>query len=487
MATLLTTVDEWDPFVPGGGEDASAHGPTLSLIKAIAPTRLVLISTSASASQAIALETVLRDLHPDLEVEWISLPLTQPHLADRLRAELKRNSAFGPICICANTGPEAMQTAWPFVVEDAPDARWIATRSILPAGAIEITDSKPRPTARALEPALAYEAISVRPTAPDLATACQQIGLRGEDPAFRAVLEMAERLAPHPVPLLIQGETGSGKGMLAALIHEMSGRGCAPFVAVNCAALPETLVESILFGHRKGAFTGAGTDQPGKFVLADGGTLFLDEIGELPLALQAKLLRVLENGVVEPIGAIRGTAVNVRVLAATHRDLKSAIAEKTFREDLYFRLGYAQLQLPPLRARPADIKLLALYHLTQLNRSLPVPRRMDISALRRLEDHSWPGNIRELANVIGRSAIFSDNATLTGADIQIDPLPAQPSSRSTLPDLGAGFSLESYLADTRHALIQRALEQSANNKSKAARLLGISPQAIHKYLRSRGE
>lgn len=487
MATLLTCVDEWDPYVPGAKNDDSGFGPTLSLIKSSPPTRLILLSAAVTSNQAAALETALRELYPALATEWVSVPLSHPHLAERLGAELERCSASSPLIVCANSGPDAVQEAWSFVVDKAPSARWVAVRPNLTTGQAEITTEKPRRAARALEPLLDYEVDAPRMRAPDLATACRQLGLRGEDPAFRRVLEMAERLAPHPVPLLIQGETGSGKGMLAALIHEMSGRARAPFVAVNCAALPETLIESILFGHRKGSFTGAGADQPGKFVLADGGTLFLDEIGELPLALQAKLLRVLEDGVVEPLGATRGTAVNVRVVAATHRDLRAAVVEKTFREDLYFRLGYAQLLLPPLRARRGDIKLLALYQLTQLNRSLPRPRRMDASAIKRLEEHTWPGNIRELANVIGRSVIFSDNPILTGDDIQIDPLPAARASATSLPEFGAGFSLESYLSDTRRALIQRALEQSGNNKSQAARLLGISPQAIHKHLRSTAE
>lgn len=484
MATLLTSVDEWDPYVPGTPGAQPVRGPTLSLLKSLAPKRLILLCSNATEPQRAALEVVLQDKHPTLEVEWTPIPLSQPHLAEQLGAELQRHSARDSLIVCANSGPDAIQAAWPLVVDKASAARWVVVTTNLVTGEIKLTDEKPHRAARALEPALAFGLDSPRIRAPDLETACRQLGLRGEDPAFRRVLELAERLAPHPVPLLIQGETGSGKGLLAALVHEMSGRGRAPFVAVNCAALPETLIESTLFGHRKGSFTGAAADQAGKFVLADGGTLFLDEIGELPLALQAKLLRVLEDGVVEPIGATRGTAVDVRVIAATHRDLKAAVVEKGFREDLYFRLGYAQLLLPPLRARRGDIKLLALYQLTQLNRSLPTPRRMDASALKRLEEHTWPGNIRELANVIGRSVIFSDNPILTANDIQIDPLPSAPASQPALPEIGAGFSLEAYLADTRRAIIRSALNQAGENKSQAARLLGISPQAIHKHLRT---
>lgn len=486
MAILITCVDEWDPYAPGLAGNSAGIGPTLTLLDRIPAKRLVLLSTAATPDQRAALEAELQKLYPALAVEWIPVSLTDPQLSSRLAAQLARCGGDDALTVCVNSGPDVVREVWPFVVKEAPATRWIAVHPAYgraTAGPV-IVDDKPRAAAKAREPILGYETDKLRLQAPDLATACRQLGLRGENPAFKNVLEMAARLAPHQVPLLIHGETGTGKGLLAALIHEMSGRGRAPFVAVNCAALPETLVESILFGHRKGSFTGAGADQPGKFVVADGGTLFLDEVGELPLPLQAKLLRVLEDGVVEPIGAIRGTPVNVRVVAATHRDLKAAVADKTFREDLYFRLGYAQLVLPPLRARRGDIKLLALYQLTLLNRSLAAPRRIDASAVKRLEEHTWPGNIRELANVIGRSVLLSDKPVLQGEDLMIDPLPSARVEPSTLPEIGAGFSLETYVSDVRKALIRRAVEQAGGNKSRAARLLGISPQAVHKHLRN---
>ena len=487
MATLLTGVDAWDPLLPG-----AVDGPTLSLL-ALAPVqRLVLLLTPATADAAAALETVLRQRHPALEVEWVELPLAGAALRERLAELLARLGPPGGLTIGVNTGPDAVCAAWSQVVAGAPSARWVAVRLAQSGAAASLEEAKPEPSGRALakEPALDWPGpVSVdapRAAAPDLASACRQLGLRGEDPAFCAVLDMAARLAPHPVPLLIHGETGTGKGLLAALIHELSGRARAPFVAVNCAALPETLAESLLFGHRKGAFTGAANDQPGKFVLADGGTLFLDEVGELPLPLQAKLLRVLEDGVVEPLGAVRGTPVTVRVLAATHRDLRAAVADKSFREDLYFRLGYAQLALPPLRARRGDIKALALYHLTQLNRSLPQPRRIDATAVKRLEAHVWPGNIRELAHVIGRSVLLSDKPVLEAADILIDPPPSPRGAAARPAEIGEGFSLEDHLAGIRNELITRAVERSGGNKSKAARLLGITPQAIHAHQRAAG-
>ncbi|HMP76293.1 MAG TPA: sigma 54-interacting transcriptional regulator [Kiritimatiellia bacterium] len=487
MATLLTCVDEWDPLLPGRADEAACLGPTLSLLAAIPTTRLVLLVTTATADAAAALASELCRRHPALDVEWASVPLAADALPARLADVLAQIGAGEAVTVCMNAGPDAVRDAWSQVAAGTPAARWVAVRLAQGGIAASIEDARPGPASRAMvkEAALSWPVDAPRAQAPDLATACRQLGLRGEDPAFRAVLEMAARLAPHPVPLLIQGETGTGKGLLAALIHELSGRARAPFVAVNCAALPETLAESLLFGHRKGSFTGAATDQPGKFVLADGGTLFLDEVGELPLPLQAKLLRVLEDGVVEPLGAVRGTAVNVRVLAATHRDLRAAVVDKSFREDLYFRLCYAQLALPPLRARGGDIKALALYQLTQLNRSLPAPRRIDATAVKRLEQHTWPGNIRELAHVIGRSVLLSDKPVLEAADLLIDPPPAARIEPARLPDISAGFALEEYLADLRRTLIDRAVDQSGGNKSQAARLLGISPQAVHAHLRPR--
>lgn len=487
MATLVTCLDPLDPFLPGMAKGAPMSGPTLSLVGQLKPERVVVLVTGATPDIAALLDAELTDRFSGLTVEWIPITLATSDLSGRLMAVLKQCAATGELVVCANTGPESIRDAWAAAQSAAPRARWVA---VYPPGdgaegRMAVRDEKPTaPPANVGELGVAFSAAASVASPLPLDAVCARMGLRGEDPAFRQALETAAQLAPHPVPVLIQGETGTGKGLLAALIHELSGRGRAPFVAVNCAALPETLVESILFGHRRGAFTGAAADQPGKFALADGGTLFLDEVGELPLPVQAKLLRVLEDGVVEPLGASKGQAVDVRIVAATHRDLRAAVADRTFREDLFYRLCFAQLMLPPLRARAGDIKLLALYQLTQLNRALPVPRRLDAKAVKRLEEHTWPGNVRELANVIGRSCLLSAQAVLSATDIRIDPLPAKPASPGALPEIGAGFSLEEYITGLRRELVARALEQAGGNKSKAARLLGITPQAVHKYTRS---
>lgn len=317
----------------------------------------------------------------------------------------------------------------------------------------------------------------------DPAAVARQVGLIGEHPSVVREVQKAAAMAAHAVPVLIQGETGSGKGVMAKFIHELSDRANGPFVAVNCGALPENLAESLLFGHVKGAFTGAHADQSGRFLLAHEGTLFLDEIGDLPLTLQPKLLRVLEDGLVEAVGATRGRKVDVRLIAATHRDLKQAVVEKSFREDLYFRLCFATITLPPLRERRSDIHHLALHILDRLNRKLRTPKSLTPDAIRRLESMTWRGNIRDLENAIGRSALMTRGVTIDANDLLLDDL--APANDVQVPEPHEGFRLEEYLAATRTALIEKALNKAHGNQSAAARLLGVSPQAVHKFIQSR--
>jgi transcriptional regulator with GAF, ATPase, and Fis domain len=252
---------------------------------------------------------------------------------------------------------------------------------------------------------------------------------------------------------------------------------------VNCGAIPETLVESHLFGHCKGAFTGADSDQAGKFELADGGTLFLDEIGELPLAVQPKLLTVLDDGLVERIGAAKTRKVRVRIVTATNRNIRRQVANGKFREDLYYRISYAAIRLPPLRERRSDIPELAARILDGLNPSLRIPCRLAASAVERLQEQAWKGNIRDLEHVIGRSVLLSESGTLNAEDLVI----AEPAARedwwASLPSPHEGFSLEGFLTDTRKQLILRALDQTNGNQAAAARLLGVSPQAVSKFLK----
>jgi len=228
-----------------------------------------------------------------------------------------------------------------------------------------------------------------------------RLGMIGAAPALKTVFELIERVAPSDVPVLIHGETGTGKELVARALHQLSRRAKKTFLAENCAAVPASLLESELFGHKKGSFTHAIADRAGHFVTASGGTLFLDEIGDMPLEMQAKLLRVLETGEVRPVGSSQTVHVDVRVLAATHRDLPAMVRERRFREDLFFRLNVIRIQLPPLRERPGDVELLVHFFLARL---LDPGARIAPEALAALVAYSWPGNVRQLENELRRAA-----------------------------------------------------------------------------------
>jgi DNA-binding NtrC family response regulator len=301
--------------------------------------------------------------------------------------------------------------------------------------------------------------------------------LLGKAPEFRSVIRSAQIAAATNVSVLILGESGTGKELLAQALHRESPRAGAPFVAINCAALPEQLAESELFGHRKGAFTGASNHNTGRIRAAAGGTLFLDEIAELPLNIQAKMLRFLESGECQSLGDTTPSTVDVRIIAATHRDLHQLVQEGRFRADLYYRLNVVPLELPPLRRRRGDVSLLlrALGEQAASKHALP-PLRFSPRALAQLESHGWPGNIRELRNFCERMLIFS-----AGAEIDVEHLPgemfATPSQRQsdesfTLPDNGIR------LEELEQAMIKQALERTHGNRSRAARLLGLTRDTL---------
>ncbi len=295
------------------------------------------------------------------------------------------------------------------------------------------------------------------------------------------------KLAPTPLSVLVLGETGTGKEVAARELHRQSARPKGPFVAVNCAAIPATLLESTLFGHERGAFTGAVRAQPGKFAQADGGTLFLDEIGDLSLELQAKLLRAIQERQVEPLGALRPVPVDVRIVAATHQDLEAAVRAGRFRQDLYFRLNGALLRLPPLRERgAADVAALAEHFL----RKIGSPLRLSPAALRALELHPWPGNVRELEQVVTRAALLAEGEEIVTEDLELaSPVgaPLIELGRELGRDLGGGLGFRSLelaqLAFTRD-FVGRALERHQGSRAQAAAELGISERTLYRILSS---
>lgn len=316
------------------------------------------------------------------------------------------------------------------------------------------------------------------------------IRLIGESPAMQAVYEMLERVAPSPSTVMIRGESGTGKELIAVALHEKSGRRDKPFVRVNCAAIPEELIESELFGHERGAFTGAINSKPGRFELADGGTLFLDEIGEVPRSMQAKLLRAIQEQSFERVGGIKTLQVDVRLIAATNRDLEAAIASGDFREDLYYRLNVVDIHLPPLRQRTGDIPLLLRHFLARFNESLGrTVHGFSEGALEVLMAYGWRGNIRELENLVERAMLFCD-----GDEIGIEHLPPHVHESEPQAEGELGLSVEGGLKDAvrrrtlmlERALIQRALEQTDGNVTHAARILKISRKSLQTKMKDLG-
>jgi DNA-binding NtrC family response regulator len=316
----------------------------------------------------------------------------------------------------------------------------------------------------------------------------------GEHPAMKEASQMTQRVAATDSTVLLLGESGTGKELFARAIHHLSPRAEHPFVALNCAAIPEGLVENELFGHERGAYTGAGARKVGKLELAHRGTLFLDEIGELPLAIQSKLLRVLEERRFERVGGTQEIEVNVRILTATNKDLRAAVAEKTFRDDLYFRISAVPITIPPLRERGDDVLLLAEHFLERFKREFRKPSlELTKDARARMLSYTWPGNVRELQNAIERAAILANASKIDAESLQ---LPAAKPAPEELPDgmLAEQFLWEGPLeevsqravAHVERFKIHNALRETKWNKTRAAERLGVSYKTLLHKIRSLG-
>ena len=307
----------------------------------------------------------------------------------------------------------------------------------------------------------------------------------GEDPSLRMVLQHLHRAAATDATVLLEGESGTGKELFARTLHALSPRQDGPFVAINCAAIPETLLETELFGHEKGAFTGATARKPGRFEVAHRGTLFLDEIGDLPLALQAKILRALEEKIFERVGGTQSLHVDVRVVAATNRNLKARVAERLFRDDLYFRLSVFPVQIPPLRERPGDVAILARFFVDKFSRDVNKPPLMLAPAsLKDLEDYWWPGNVRELQNCIERAVILTEGDTIQPRHLNMsarlaapEPVPIDPWDQI---DLSGSLSdaLRRLTSEVERRKIDRAIKDMGGNKMLAADSLQVGLKVL---------
>jgi DNA-binding NtrC family response regulator len=305
-------------------------------------------------------------------------------------------------------------------------------------------------------------------------------------PKMQEVLATVERVASTQSTVLLGGESGVGKDLIARAIHEHSRRASGPFIKINCTAIPENLLESELFGYEKGAFTGANTAKPGRFELADKGTIFLDEIGDVPGSIQVKLLHVLQDREFERLGGTKTLKVDVRVVAATNQDLRAALEQGTFREDLYYRLNVVPISIPPLRERKEEIPYLADHFIARFARESGKPLS-DITpaALRLLMDFHWPGNVRELENIIERAVALSAGTVIDVADIRLDVSAARPApvvAGGSLPFPPEGMTLEEF----EDEIIRESLRRADGNKSQAARLLGLSRNALRYRLSKLG-
>jgi two-component system, NtrC family, response regulator HydG len=303
----------------------------------------------------------------------------------------------------------------------------------------------------------------------------------GASPSFRRMMTLIEQIADSSATALIQGESGTGKELVARTIHERSARRNGPFVAVNCAALPETLLESELFGYEKGAFTGAAARKEGRFELANAGTLFLDEVGDLSLVTQPKILRVLQEGEFERLGGTRSLQVDVRIVAATNQDVAEMVKEKRFREDLYYRLNVITVRVPPLREHPEDIRLLAQHYLRVY--SAKNGRKLEAfsnEAIARLESYAWPGNVRELENLVERSVLLARKDRIDAEDLPEEVMGVKRPPRDAILEL-----VGTPLADIEERLLDETLRITGGNKTQAAELLGIDVRTVARKLERR--
>ncbi len=300
----------------------------------------------------------------------------------------------------------------------------------------------------------------------------------GDHPKIKKIKEIIKRIADEDFPVLLEGETGTGKELVARAIHALSSRSKGPFIPVNCGAIPEGLMESEFFGHRKGAFTGAITDHEGLFRAADGGTLFLDEITEMPPNIQVKLLRVLEHNEVRGIGELKPRKINVRIIAATNRKVSDALKDGSLRLDLYYRISYIHIQLPPLRERKEDIPLLVEHFILKFNRIYKKKiKGITNRALEALQYYHWPGNVRELENIIGRAFALGRGDVIT-----VDDLPKEIWNGKETYKPEEILSVE----EAEKNLIKKALLETGGNKTRAAKLLGIGRKTLYMKIKKYG-
>lgn len=496
MAMLLAWLGNADLRASESSE-ANEQGPVLGALKAFAFDELHLLSDH-DAPRSHAYVQWLSE-HSSVPVKLHHTKLTSPtrfeeifRAAAAVLDEIKRASSTDDLTFHLSPGTPAMAAIWLLLAKTRYPARLI--ESSREHGVKEVS----------IPFELSAEFVPLANRQADDALARLMMGLPPASPAFTAIVHrcdamkrtvaMAHRLAVRDVPVLIQGESGTGKELFARAIHQASTRNGKPFVAVNCGAIPQELVDAELFGYEKGAFTGATTARVGYFEAADSGTLFLDEIGELPLASQVRLLRVLQEREVTRVGATRARQIDIRVIAATNRILPDEIREGRFREDLFHRLAVGVLLLPPLRQREGDLNILIDSMLASINTeaaSQPgyTHKKLDTAARNLLLQHSWPGNVRELHNTLLRASIWAVGDKIARQDVaEALAVTLAPKAETILGrPLDRTISLPEIMGDVARHYLGRAMVQTHGNKSEAARLLGIgSYQTLSNWLQKYG-
>ena len=415
---------------------AFADPEALAQVRDLRPALGIIVPPAIPDRSAVA--WCERIAMPGCQWPWIAL------LSARQRAEPDLLRSLAAICQGWLPQPLEVDGDWPAVMRYAVDS--VRLRALLPAATPGVADRQ----------------------------------MVGNSPAMQRLQKLIRKFAAVDAPVMIYGESGTGKELVARAIHRNSSRARGAFVAVNCGAIPEHLVESELFGHVRGAFTGALQDRKGRVALADGGTLFLDEIGDLPLVHQVKILRFLQEGSFERVGSPHSTQVDVRVIAATHVDLAAAVNTQRFREDLFYRLNVLHVRVPPLRERGGDLEALAAHFLTRAQRSVQgVARDFSSDARAAIRRHHWPGNVRELINRVSKAAVVAEAPLITPADLDL------PGPSGTL-GAGASQTLREARDRAEQAALEKALQASGFNLSEAAAALGVSRMTVYRLLQKHG-
>lgn len=496
---LLSFIGNQDPYSEKDGQ--KREGPLLSFLRVRNGfDRIILYHTAVPdrAESIDDLKQTIRSLYDWMLVESHPLPIgdvtnhaeIMRHLKPCMQ-ELSEKQDGSVYFICLSSGTPAMHACWillaasgeiPSTILYKRDERYVTKDQPLIAEIKPVGPEFPR--------ILPHTTMIEAP--PDISrgdrevAAIRELGIVGDHPKWIFALKTAVQVAKLDRPVLILGENGTGKDVIARLIHVLSLRpGHKGLISLNCGAIPVDLVESELFGHKKGAYTSAFNDRLGKFDEAHEGTLFLDEIGEMPLAMQVKILRTLQNGEIQPVGHNESHRVDVRVIAATNKDINKAIELGQFRQDLYYRLSTFIIQLPPLRERRSDIPKLALHFMDEFNKRTEKWKSLTPEALKLLQEYNWPGNVRELGNVVYRSAQLAPGDHVAEADIQFDRL-LEEHGRGASPEPHEGFSLKDYIDGETSRLYRGALEIADGNMSKAAKLLGVSPASVSQFFKKHG-